>query len=101
MLRLVNAEEPLPGDDFIRVAPGEKNVQADSEKIDFPAVVGPVPTFEAAFGYNDDDEPPPPPGSRTLGPRFYMQANVPLTVDASQLAGPMPINSDSFTHNYT
>ncbi|KAI0032489.1 hypothetical protein K488DRAFT_12331, partial [Vararia minispora EC-137] len=64
----LNAEEPLPGDDFVRVIPDEKRAQSDPEKIDFPTNFGLVPTYETAYGFDDDM--PPPPGARTLGPRF-------------------------------
>jgi hypothetical protein len=96
----VNAEEPLPGDDFIRVTPDEKTM-SDPEKIDFPAAVGPVPTYEAAFGYEDDEEDDmPPPGARSLGPRFYMQNNAQLAIDDTQLAGPLPVNGDTLAQSY-
>ncbi|KZV74698.1 hypothetical protein PENSPDRAFT_681658 [Peniophora sp. CONT] len=81
----LSAEEPLPGDDFERVT-GEKMDGSDPEKFEFPSSSGPLPTFEAAYGY--DDEAPPPPGSRTLGPRFYMQQNGALDVENDQVSGP-------------
>jgi hypothetical protein len=61
----VNAEEPLPGDDFISVTKdGESTIVAysrptsdgsmyDDEKVEFPSPIGPggpLPTFAAAYG---------------------------------------------------
>lgn len=90
----LNAEEPLPGDDFERVFPNEKGSLSDPEKIDFPTNFGAVPTYEAAYGY--DDEVPPPPGTRSLGPRFYSQDNAPISIDSNQITGPQPVNVDKF-----
>jgi hypothetical protein len=92
MYPVVNAEEALPGDDFVRVVPGEKDMERDPEKIDFPSNFGGVPTYEDAF----DDDVPPPPGTRTLGPRFYMHDNAALAVDAAQLVGPAQVSMDQF-----
>ncbi|TFK57635.1 hypothetical protein OE88DRAFT_1651480 [Heliocybe sulcata] len=71
--RYLNAQEPLAGDDFIHVNPGEKN---DEEKVAFPSQNMPIPTFSAAFG--SGSEVPPPSqmfAPRQMGPRFYAQAN--------------------------
>ncbi|KAI0320446.1 hypothetical protein OF83DRAFT_584078 [Amylostereum chailletii] len=98
----LNAEESLPGDDFIRVTP-EKGY-SDPEKIDFPSADQPIPTYTAAFG--DDMDMPPPPGSRRLGPRFYSQDTVPFelpsdvrttTISVPSLAYSSP--SDTTSHS--
>lgn len=74
----VNAEEPLPGDDFVPVVPNEKRF-SDAEKFDFPSADYPIPTYDATFGQNDDDDIPPPVGGpQVMGPRFFSQP--PLTV---------------------
>ena len=62
----------------------------DIEKFEFPSAQGPLPTFEAAYGYDDDV--PPPPGARPLGPRFYMQQNAALDVERDQMSGPAVIS---------
>ena len=80
----MSAEEPLPGDDFERVT--VEKFGGDIEKFEFPSAQGPLPTFEAAYGYDDDV--PPPPGTRTLGPRFYMQQNAALDIERDQISGP-------------
>ncbi|OBZ79913.1 hypothetical protein A0H81_00460 [Grifola frondosa] len=68
--RYLNAEEPLPGDDFIPVVPGEK---ADFEKAEFPSTEMPLPTYSIAFGSGPDVPSPAHMrfAPRQLGPRFY------------------------------
>lgn len=67
----LNAQEPLPGDDFVPVVPGQ--LDQDPEKVDFPSNDRPVPTFSAAFG--SGAEVPPPSqmrfAPRQMGPRFF------------------------------
>ena len=73
----VNAQEPLPGDDFEPAT--MSNAYEDSiyeEKVAFPDFDGPIPTFNASY-------PSIPPPSyayapRTLGPRFYNAAADPF-----------------------
>lgn len=69
----VNAEEPLPGDDYS---------SSEKEKIDFPSNARPVPTFSAAFGSGDEVPPPSQmrfgPGPRQMGPRFSDKTSEPF-----------------------
>ncbi|TFY71140.1 hypothetical protein EVG20_g1872 [Dentipellis fragilis] len=69
--RYLNAQEELPGDDFVPVTPHGLGVQ-DPEKVDFPSNDSPIPTFSAAFG--SGSEVPPPSqmkfAPRQMGPRF-------------------------------
>ncbi|EPQ61083.1 hypothetical protein GLOTRDRAFT_113542 [Gloeophyllum trabeum ATCC 11539] len=67
--RYLNAQEPLPGDDFEPVSPGSEKM--DEEKVQFPDHSVPVPTYSAAFG--SGNEVPPPSqmfAPRQMGPRF-------------------------------
>jgi len=89
--RYLNAQEPLPGDDFIPVVPGEKG-NGDPEKVDFPSTDRPIPTFSATFGSGLDVPPPsqmrfPP---RQMGPRFTNSSAQPfeLQVDTTSIATP-------------
>ncbi|KAF8528035.1 hypothetical protein BU17DRAFT_38723 [Hysterangium stoloniferum] len=51
----LNSEEPLDGDDFDPVYPDTHGGNAsDHEKVDYPSVERPVPTFSAAFGGGDE-----------------------------------------------
>lgn len=66
--RYLNAQEPLPGDDFTAVT------GSDIEKVPFPSNDKPIPTFSATFGSGPEVPPPsqmfPSRGPR-LGPRFF------------------------------
>ncbi|KAJ6604213.1 hypothetical protein DFH09DRAFT_967420 [Mycena vulgaris] len=68
LLRYLNAEEPLPGHDFVPITRAE-----DLEKVSFPSNEKPVPTFSATFG--SGSEVPVPSQmfkpSPQLGPRFF------------------------------
>jgi len=69
--RYLNAQEPLPGDDFSPVQP-DNVTSSDPEKVEFPSARGGIPTFSVAFG-KDNDVPPPSQmnfGPPRLGPRF-------------------------------
>lgn len=63
----MNAQEPLPGDDFAPV------YSSDMEKVEFPSNEKPIPTYSAAFG--SGAEVPPPSqmfaSQPKLGPRFF------------------------------
>ncbi|KDQ54861.1 hypothetical protein JAAARDRAFT_37975 [Jaapia argillacea MUCL 33604] len=76
--RYLNAEQPLPGDDFISVTQ-TREVQSDVEKVAFPSSDTAIPTYSAAFGSGQNV---PIPSqmfpTRTLGPRFYNPSNVPF-----------------------
>lgn len=64
--RYLNAQEPLPGDDFKPVTG-----VSDLEKVDFPSNDKPIPTFSVAFGSGDEVPPPTQMFAQRLGPRFY------------------------------
>ncbi|KAJ7456580.1 hypothetical protein FB451DRAFT_1342099 [Mycena latifolia] len=68
LLRYLNAQEALPGDDFVPITRGE-----DIEKVSFPSNEKPMPTFSATFG--SGSEVPVPSQmfrpSPQLGPRFF------------------------------
>ncbi|CAK5265266.1 unnamed protein product [Mycena citricolor] len=68
LLRYLNAQEPLPGDDFESVTPGD-----DPEKVAFPSNEKPVPTFSATFGSGSEVPVPSQMFKPTaqLGPRFF------------------------------
>jgi len=81
LARLLNAQEELPGDDFVPAHTSYYDKDSeDAEKFDFPPSDGPIPTFSVAFG--SGPEVPPPAqmkfGSgptRSMGPRFYSSGN--------------------------
>ncbi|KII93632.1 hypothetical protein PLICRDRAFT_35861 [Plicaturopsis crispa FD-325 SS-3] len=81
--RYLNAQEPLPGDDFVPALPYGN----DLEKVDFPSNEKPVPTYSAAFGSGDEV---PPPGQmfagRQMGPRFYSANAEPFESEADVTA---------------
>ncbi len=74
----VNAEEPLPGDDFEPALPyNEKG--GDEEKVDFPSYEAPVPTYSAAYGFGPSVPPPAYMSApRKLGPRFFAKDAAPF-----------------------
>ncbi|KAJ7630524.1 hypothetical protein FB45DRAFT_793057 [Roridomyces roridus] len=75
LLRYLNAQESLPGDDFEPITrPG------DIEKVAFPSNEKPVPTFSATFGSGSEVPVPSQmfkPGPR-LGPRFFNSSAEPF-----------------------
>ncbi|KIJ68694.1 hypothetical protein HYDPIDRAFT_24949 [Hydnomerulius pinastri MD-312] len=75
--RFLNAQEPLPGDDFEPVVWG-----SDPEKVVFPSNDRPVPTYSATFG--SGQEVPPP--SQMFPPRSNWQ----------RFARPMRMSDQSF-----
>ena len=82
----MNAQQPLPGDDFEPAMVnygGSKDSWQDEEKIEFPSynTSVPIPTYA--------DVPPPPPihmtfAPRTLGPRFYGGGNAGAGAESDQ-----------------
>ncbi|KAI0274892.1 hypothetical protein BC834DRAFT_978153 [Gloeopeniophorella convolvens] len=88
LIRYLNAQEPLPGDDFVRVVPGEKGV--DEEKVDFPSTGRPIPTFSATFGSGAEVPPPSQMRFNTMGPRFFNESATPfdLHIDTRSIAAP-------------
>ncbi|KAJ7693611.1 hypothetical protein B0H17DRAFT_1168805 [Mycena rosella] len=75
LLRYLNAQEALPGDDFEPITHGD-----DIEKVSFPSNEKAVPTFSATFG--SGSEVPVPSQmfrpSPQLGPRFFNQSAEPF-----------------------
>jgi len=66
LLRYLNAQEQLPGDDFMPVTYG-----SDPEKVDFPSTQQPIPTFSATFGKGNEVPVPSQMFPAQLGPRFF------------------------------
>jgi hypothetical protein len=66
LLRYLNAQEQLPGDDFMPVTYG-----SDPEKVEFPSNQQPIPTFSATFGKGDEVPVPSQMFPAQLGPRFF------------------------------
>ncbi|GLB36492.1 putative B-block binding subunit of TFIIIC [Lyophyllum shimeji] len=64
LLRYLNAQEALPGDDF------EYYSSSDMEKVDFPSNEKPIPTYSATFG-SGLDVPAPSQMFISRGPRFF------------------------------
>lgn len=69
LLRYLNAQEPLPGDDFAPVSYG-----SDPEKVDFPSNHQPIPTFSATFGKGSEVPVPTQMFPAQMGPRFFRTA---------------------------
>jgi hypothetical protein len=67
--RYLNAEEPLPGDDFVSVTDSKPDLERSntnysytsrySEKVEFPSPTGPIPTFQDAYGSDSPRAPMP------------------------------------------
>ncbi|KAJ7042664.1 hypothetical protein C8F04DRAFT_1076686 [Mycena alexandri] len=76
LLRYLNAQESLPGDDFVPITRGGD----DMEKVAFPSNEKPVPTYSATFG--SGSEVPVPSQmfrpSPQLGPRFFNSSAEPF-----------------------
>ncbi|KAJ7596724.1 hypothetical protein C8J56DRAFT_1106125 [Mycena floridula] len=70
--RYLNAQEPLPGDDFSPV------YSSDLEKVDFPSNEKPIPTFSATFGSGPEVPPPSQMFASRMGPRFFNSAAEPF-----------------------
>lgn len=71
--RYLNAQEPLPDDDFLPTVVDSK-LGEDVEKAAFPSNDLPIPTYNSfAFGSQQAAAPPSPTpyGPRQLGPRFF------------------------------
>jgi len=81
LIRYLNAQESLPGDDFVPYT----GTGSDVEKVAFPSNEKPIPTFSAAFGSGDEVPPPSQMFSSTtrMGPRFFNQVASPFDKRAS------------------
>ncbi|KAJ7169468.1 hypothetical protein C8R46DRAFT_897285 [Mycena filopes] len=76
LLRYLNAQESLPGDDFVPITRGGD----DMEKVAFPSNEKPVPTYSATFGSGSEVPVPSQmfrPGPQ-LGPRFFNSSAEPF-----------------------
>ncbi|KAJ7462796.1 hypothetical protein B0H11DRAFT_1734961 [Mycena galericulata] len=103
LLRYLNAQEALPGDDFMPVTHAE-----DIEKVAFPSNEKAVPTFSATFG--SGSEVPVPSQmfkpSPQLGPRFFNSAAEPFesrpnSNSSSPISAPMAALTRSTYYDYS
>ncbi|KAJ3769901.1 hypothetical protein FB446DRAFT_692974 [Lentinula raphanica] len=69
LLRYLNAQEPLPGDDFTPVT-----FASDLEKVEIPSSQQHIPTFSAAFGKGNEVPVPSQEFPAQMGPRFFRSA---------------------------
>lgn len=69
------------------------------EKVEFPPMGYPVPTFSAAFRSNDEDDPPEKPRfpNSQMGPRFFYESSVPFDQRAVLEPAPAHIRQQSPT----
>ncbi|KAE9410659.1 hypothetical protein BT96DRAFT_961456 [Gymnopus androsaceus JB14] len=88
--RYLNAQEPLPGDDFTPVTYG-----SDPEKVDFPSNHQPIPTFSATFGKGSEVPVPTQMFPAQMGPRFFRTAQ-PFD---SRSTSPIPAPSMAYTRS--
>ncbi|THH21010.1 hypothetical protein EW146_g465 [Bondarzewia mesenterica] len=95
LTRYLNAQEPLPGDDFVPVGPGQ--TYQDPEKVNFPSSDRPIPTFSATFGTGSEVPPPSQMrfGPRQLGPRFFNTQAQPFETSPIETS---PITSPPTAH---
>jgi len=80
----VNAQEPLPGDDFAPVTEGS----SDIEKVDFPSNQHAIPTFSTTF-----EVPVPAPmfsQPHRMGPRFFNSSAQPFDAQSNMTSVPRP-----------
>ncbi|KAJ7124738.1 hypothetical protein C8R43DRAFT_1030586 [Mycena crocata] len=101
LLRYLNAQEALPGDDFVAITRGD-----DIEKVSFPSNEKPVPTFSATFGSGSEVPVPSQmfrPGPQ-LGPRFFNPSAEPFesrpnSNSSSPIAAPMAALTRTSSNN--
>lgn len=99
--RYLNAQEPLPGDDFTPVK------GSDLEKVDFPSNEKPIPTFSATFGSGSEVPPPSQMFSASrgrLGPRFFNPSAEPFESPPEGLviSAPSPaLTRESSSHSHS
>ncbi|ESK98192.1 hypothetical protein Moror_309 [Moniliophthora roreri MCA 2997] len=94
LLRYLNAQEPLPGDDFTPVY-----AATDLEKVDFPSNEKPIPTFSAAFGKGPEVPVPSHmfPSRSSNGPRFFQRSAVPF--ESPRSGSPVTIPSQAMARS--
>lgn len=82
----MNAKEPLPGDDFTPAIERRADDPEAGEKVAFPSMSAPMPTFSAAYGAGGKPVPPGQMRFGTPGPRVqttYDRAPGDLSAPAS------------------
>jgi hypothetical protein len=94
LLRYLNAQEPLPGDDFAPVGYG-----SDPEKVDFPSKQQPIPTFSATFGKGSEVPVPSQMFPAQLGPRFFRSGSGSEEMFDSRSVSPITTPSVAYTRS--
>ncbi|KAL0950737.1 hypothetical protein HGRIS_007511 [Hohenbuehelia grisea] len=99
--RYLNAQETLPGDDFVPIYPSNSR---DIEKVDFPSNEKPIPTWSVTFGQGQEVPVPsqmfPPAygaGGR-LGPRFSNNSAEPFETE-SNMSSSVTVPAVAYTHS--
>ncbi|KAK0456411.1 hypothetical protein EV421DRAFT_1752315 [Armillaria borealis] len=82
--RYLDAQEPLPGDDFTAV------YSSDIEKVQFPSNEKPIPTFSASFGSGSEVPPPRLMFPSVRGPRFFNRSAQPFETPSNQSVVTVP-----------
>ncbi|KAK0208401.1 hypothetical protein DFS33DRAFT_1459194 [Desarmillaria ectypa] len=82
--RYLDAQEPLPGDDFTTV------YSSDIEKVHFPSNEKPIPTFSASFGSGSEVPPPRLMFPSRIGPRFFNRSAQPFETPSNQSVVTVP-----------
>jgi hypothetical protein len=72
LVRYMNAQENLPGDDFVY------DNGSDVEKVAYPSNEKAIPTFSAAFGSGSEVPPPSRWFPANMGPRFFNRSAQPF-----------------------
>jgi hypothetical protein len=83
LVRYLNAQQSLPGDDFVHYG------GSDMEKVDFPSNEKPIPTYSATFG-SGPNVPPPGQMFTTRGPRFFNRFAQPFETAKTSPVTPPP-----------
>ncbi|KAK0198499.1 hypothetical protein F5146DRAFT_1019831 [Armillaria mellea] len=82
--RYLDAQEPLPGDDFTAV------YSSDIEKVQFPSNEKPIPTFSASFGSGSEVPPPRLMFPSVRGPRFFNRSAQPFETPSNRSVVTVP-----------
>jgi hypothetical protein len=72
LVRYINAEENLPGDDFVY------DNASDVEKVAYPSNEKAIPTYSATFGSGPEVPPPSRWFPANIGPRFFNRSAQPF-----------------------
>lgn len=81
----MNAKEALPGDDFEPITKGRDT--EDGEKVDYPSLDAPMPTFSAAYGSGGAAVPPSQMNFGKGGPRIQTTFGAPGEIPTPTNAG--------------